>query len=144
MNKIRVYLDNCCYNRPFDDQTQIKIRLETEAKLAIQDLIKKRELKLVWSYILEMENDDNPFLIRRESIAQWSSVATEFILKNEHIETEACILQTLGLRPKDALHLSCATEASCDAFITTDKGILNKNNRIKEIRIISPIDFFDI
>ena len=21
---MRVYLDNCCYNRPFDDQTQVK------------------------------------------------------------------------------------------------------------------------
>lgn len=30
---MRVYLDNCSFNRPFDDQTQIKISLETEAKL---------------------------------------------------------------------------------------------------------------
>ena len=29
---MRVYLDNCCYNRPFDEQTQLKVRLETEAK----------------------------------------------------------------------------------------------------------------
>ena len=28
---MRVYLDNCCYNRPFDDQTQVKVRMETEA-----------------------------------------------------------------------------------------------------------------
>lgn len=33
---MRIYLDNCCYNRPFDEQTQLRIRLETEAKLAIQ------------------------------------------------------------------------------------------------------------
>ena len=33
---MRVYLDNCCYNRPFDDQAQLRIRLETEAKLEIQ------------------------------------------------------------------------------------------------------------
>lgn len=24
-----VYLDNCCYNRPFDDQTQERIHLES-------------------------------------------------------------------------------------------------------------------
>ena len=30
---MRVYLDNCCYNRPFDDQGQLKVLLETLAKL---------------------------------------------------------------------------------------------------------------
>lgn len=24
---MRLYLDNCCFNRPFDDQTQLKISL---------------------------------------------------------------------------------------------------------------------
>ncbi|MFN0197095.1 MAG: PIN domain protein, partial [Planctomycetaceae bacterium] len=33
---MRIYLDNCCFNRPFDDQRQIRVRLETEAKLCIQ------------------------------------------------------------------------------------------------------------
>lgn len=33
MKKIRVYLDNCCFNRPYDDQSQIKINLEAQAKL---------------------------------------------------------------------------------------------------------------
>ena len=31
-----IYLDNCCFNRPFDDQKQIRIQIETEAKLYIQ------------------------------------------------------------------------------------------------------------
>lgn len=33
---MRVYLDNCCYNRPYDDQSQLKISMETQAKLNIQ------------------------------------------------------------------------------------------------------------
>jgi hypothetical protein len=37
---MRLYLDNCCFNRPFDDQTQRKIALESEAKLYVQDEIK--------------------------------------------------------------------------------------------------------
>ena len=37
---MRVYLDNCCYNRPFDDQTQPSVRLETEAKLLVQSLMR--------------------------------------------------------------------------------------------------------
>ena len=45
---MRVYLDNCCYNRPFDEQTQLKVRLETEAKLRVQ---------MVLCYHCRIEND---------------------------------------------------------------------------------------
>ena len=27
--KMRIYLDNCCFNRPYDDQSQLRILLET-------------------------------------------------------------------------------------------------------------------
>lgn len=91
---------------------------------------------------MDIENDENPFQIRRESISVWAEIASEFILKNERIETQARILQQYGLRPKDALHISCAINASCDVFITTDRKILNKSNMKTEIRNINPIDFF--
>lgn len=53
---MRIYLDNCCFNRPFDDQSQIRIRLESEAKLKIQDDILEGKVELIWSYILDAEN----------------------------------------------------------------------------------------
>jgi predicted nucleic acid-binding protein len=31
---MKLYLDLCCFNRPFDDQSQLLVRLQTEAKLA--------------------------------------------------------------------------------------------------------------
>ncbi|MFZ4618496.1 MAG: hypothetical protein ACOYM2_20210 [Rectinemataceae bacterium] len=49
---MRVYLDNCVFNRPFDDQGQLIISLKTQAKLAIQEQIRAGALELVWSYIL--------------------------------------------------------------------------------------------
>ena len=32
---VRIYLDNYCYNRPYDDQTQLRISLESPAYLHI-------------------------------------------------------------------------------------------------------------
>lgn len=61
MNELKVYLDNCCFNRPYDDQTQIRISLETQAKLYIQDLVRMGKVKLVTSYILWYENSQNPY-----------------------------------------------------------------------------------
>jgi hypothetical protein len=48
---MRVYLDNCCYNRPYDNQSQLRISLETQAKLYIQQLIRKRTCHNRYPYI---------------------------------------------------------------------------------------------
>jgi len=70
-----IYLDNCCFNRPFDDQKQIRIHIETEAKLFIQGEILAGKFRLAWSYILDYENAANPFPERKETIANWKKRA---------------------------------------------------------------------
>lgn len=65
---MKIYLDNSCFNRPFDDQKQIRIKLETEAKLNIQERIIQKEIELTWSYILDFENEANPFEQRKPAI----------------------------------------------------------------------------
>jgi hypothetical protein len=49
VRKTKIYLDNCCFNRPYDDQIQPKVILETLAKLYIQERVLKQEIDLVWS-----------------------------------------------------------------------------------------------
>ena len=44
---MKIYLDNCCFNRPFDDQSQVKIHIEAQAKLDIKKKIKKGKYDLV-------------------------------------------------------------------------------------------------
>ena len=63
---MKIYLDNCCFNRPFDDQRQIRIHLESEAKLFIQNLVLQNKITFVWSYILDYENSFNPFDERKK------------------------------------------------------------------------------
>ena len=72
---MRVYLDNCCYNRPFDDQSQLKVRLETEAKLFVQQLMRTGVVEYVWSDMLDKEALDNPFPMQRVKIMAWKSGA---------------------------------------------------------------------
>lgn len=65
---MKIYLDNCSYNRPYDDQSQIRIYLETQAKLHIQDLIRENRLELVTSYVLDYENSNNRSLQKKATI----------------------------------------------------------------------------
>ncbi len=52
-----IYLDNCCFNRPFDEQNQVRVLLETEAKLVVQERIREGSLDLAWSFMMDFEND---------------------------------------------------------------------------------------
>ena len=85
MKKIKIYLDTCTFNRPFDDQIKLEIKFETEAKIHIQEKIKHGELLLIWSYILEYENANNPFPMRKYTILQWKKIAEYHIFENDQI-----------------------------------------------------------
>ena len=66
--RIKVYLDNCAYNRPYDDQSQTKIELETQAKLRIQRMIKEKQIELASSYMSLYECGENPDASKAELI----------------------------------------------------------------------------
>jgi len=136
-----IYLDNCCFNRPFDDQQQLRIRLEAEAKLRIQEVIRAGDLELAWSYILDFENESNPFPDRQERIRQWRSYAKTDCVEHLAVKRMAESLRQRGLRQIDSLHVACAIHAGCDYFITTDDRILSKSETINEVVIDDPIGF---
>jgi predicted nucleic acid-binding protein len=140
--KYRIYLDNCCFNRPYDDQTYPVIQLESEAKLFIQKEILQGTFDLVWSFILEYENSANPYINRKKTIASWRKVACQNIAVSDEIYELAGQMIATGIKKKDALHLACAVQAKCDYFLTTDKRLLN--SRINNITILNPLDFIRI
>ena len=139
-----VYLDNCMFNRPFDDQTQIRIRLEAEAKLYIQDKIKSKGIELIWSYILEIENSQNPHDERRIAIQKWKNLSTIKIVENTKILANANQLLKSGIKPKDALHVASAVEGKADYFLTTDDKLLSGINRSKIIEVLNPVDYIKV
>jgi predicted nucleic acid-binding protein len=142
MSKIKLYLDNCCFNRPFDDQSQLIVRLETEAKLFIQEGIKNGTFELVWSYILEQENRDNPFERRREAINPWKLRAQADIDESEEVIQIAESCNKLGLKSKDSLHVACALVAKANFLITTDHRLLKFTH--KQVQIVNPIQFVQL
>lgn len=138
---MKIYLDNCCFNRPFDDQSQLRIRLEAEAKLKVQEDIRSGAYQLIWSYMLDYENRKNPFQERTELITKWRVYAVEDVEADRKIMELASRINAEGIRKFDSLHIACAIKAKADYFLTTDDGILKKASRIREIRITDPIGF---
>ena len=136
---MRIYLDHCAYNRPFDDQLNVKNQLETMAKLYIQSRIKQGTYELVWSYMSDFENSGNPNEENKKSVQQWENIAHYICKSSDNILKRGKEIEKCNIRSKDALHISCAIESQCGYFITTDAGLTNKS--IDGIKIINPIDF---
>ena len=139
MKNETIYLDNCSYNRPFDDQKQIRISLETQAKLYIQFLIKSDALDLVYSYVCFYENYINPFENKKLAISEFSQNAKYCVIENRDILLKANEIIKNGIQSLDALHLSCAINAEADYFITVDDSILKYST--DDIKILDPIMF---
>lgn len=138
---MRVYLDNCCFNRPFDDQRQTRVRLEAEATLCIEDRIRRGIFELVWSYMLDFENAANPFDERRTTIGDWRQYATINVEETPLLLQQANKLADAGLKAKDALHIACAIAGSCVYFVTTDDDLLKRQQDIQDIAVIDPTSF---
>jgi len=145
MSKIIVYLDNCAFNRPFDDQRQIRIFLEAQAKLHIQSLIIDKKLSLACSYMSLYENNDNPHEERHFSIANFLYYSSIFVNydKAEEVVVKADEIMKYQIKNKDAIHIACSILAGSNYFITTDDD-LKKKYTGKEIKICGPIEFIKI
>jgi len=132
-------LDNCTLNRPYDNQEQIRIALETEAKLYIQTCIVKGSIEMAWSHMLYYENSKNTNIAKKNAIVNFAKNAKITVIGNANITLMANDIKATGVKEIDALHVACAIEANCDYFITTDDRVLKyKNDRII---IVDPIDF---
>lgn len=144
MGNVKVYLDTCCYNRPYDDQTQLRINLEAQAKLFIQKQIVDGKLDLIYSFISVYENSQNPFTIRKNAISDFFSNAVTYIDETnvEVIKQRAQEIMKTGIKAKDALHVSCAIEGKADYFLTTDIRLLKYTS--KEVTILNQIDLITI
>ena len=139
---LRIYLDMCCYNRPYDDQSQLKVSMETQSKLYIQHMIKEKKLELTASYMLRYECSNNPFEMRRNTILDFieqNAFVYVGVERRAEIEAKANDIMKTGIKFKDACHVASAICAKCEYFISTDIRLLKFNT--EEIKMVTPIEF---
>lgn len=136
----KIYLDTSAYNRPFDDQTQPKIFLETQAVVIIFQMIEVQTFELVSSSVLEYENSRNPHPIRRQATNRYLQMARFRQEVNETTKQRGQQLEHNGLKAVDALHVACAEAVSSDYFITCDKRLINRCLDLA-MKVINPVDF---
>lgn len=137
-----IYLDVCCLNRPFDDQRQARIRLETDAIwLIIQEAVAGR-YRWVSSEAVSLEIEQNPNPERRRRVEALNSLAAEEIRMEPGDRDRGRELEGWGFGAFDALHIACAERAGVDIVLTTDDGLLKRAKRHASqlrVRALNPV-----
>lgn len=141
-----LYLDTNIYNRPFDDQSQMRIRLETMAITMIFTLIERGLFSVRWSFVLDYENSRNPFPERRAFVQHLAQICESTVEPDEAIRKLAQDLaQNHEVRGRDALHLACAEWSGCDYLMTCDDRLIRQGERLHQagtltLQVLNPID----
>ncbi len=117
---LRIYLDVCCLNRPFDDQRQDRIRLESEAVLLILGHCAVGTWQWISSAVVEEEVNNTPSIERRHRVRSMLSGAHSTVALTQAAVIRAQELKAMGFRTYDALHMACAEQATVNIFLTTD------------------------
>ena len=138
----RIYLDACCLNRPFDDQSQDRIRLESEATVLILNRAERKELDWISSSVLVYELRKTPDAERRERVEAILEFASAVVVAEAESIDRAEQLHSMGFKAVDALHVACAEQASCEVLLTTDDRFLRAARRhagVLRVRIENPV-----
>lgn len=138
-----IYLDNCCYNRPFDDQTQERIHLESEAILTILQRRQAGIFKIVGSSILELEMERMHDATKKQKVKELYKVADLHINYTENIKKRSKEIMKLSkIRTFDSLHIAAAEEAKADVMLTTDDKLERMAERLElKVRVMNPLKF---
>ena len=138
-----VYLGYNCFQRGFDDQRQIRIRMETPACQEMFIRAEEGRIRLVWSFMHEDETALCPFPGRKLAVLRLSALCEIRVGPNDEIYKLAKELQDKGnLSSKDAIHLACAIYAKARAFLTCDDKLIRQAHRLGlDIAVMNPIDY---
>jgi len=119
-------LDACCLSRLTDDQTQPRIREESEAIEKILAGVRLGTVNLISSEALQDEARRNPSLERRLEAEAFLSLATLTVEIDDRVVRRAQSLIGLRYSPFDALHIAAAEAASVDVMLSTDDRLIKR------------------
>ena len=137
----KIYLDTCCLNRLFNDQTQTKIREETEAVKVILARFFTKQWHWVISTVLVNEISKTPNETLRFQMQSLLNLAHQNVTVEATETTRGTQLESIGFKWLDALHIACAESGKVDILLTTDERMLRRAKRLSlklHVRVENP------
>jgi len=143
MNEILIYMDCCCLNRPYDDQTQDKIRIESDVIAAILSNCFYGSWKLIGSDVIEYEIMKTPDVNKKNKALNLYKIKKENIAMNDIIIERSKEIQKYGIKLLDSLHFASAEYRNVNVLLTVDKDFIKNSKRINShLQVINPVNWF--
>jgi len=137
---MRVYMDVCCYSRPFDDLTQSRVYLEAEAVLSIMSRCENEEWVLLSSGAIDFEISMIPDAELQEKINALYLTASEHHNITNELVDRAKEFHARGLGDFDSLHIAIAESAKADIMLTTDDKLYKRVQKSNaKIKVANPV-----
>ncbi len=135
-------MDNCAIQRPLDDKSNLKNRIEAEAVMGLFELIEERKLELVNSEVLLFELNNTPDPERIDFGKKVLSLCKTTCPLTDTIIEKAKEFENRGIKPIDSLHLAVAVVNEIKYLCTCDIKFLKKAATLKNIKtqVILPTD----
>lgn len=129
---MRIYLDNCCYNRLLDDRSYSQIYYERNSIMLILELAEQSAIQIIGSQMLVREMADTRDLYKCAVLQTVYGLCSEEVrITTQILERSEEIRHSSNIKYKDSLHLACAEAAKADALLTTHRKFMNNCSRIK-------------
>ncbi len=144
---MKIYLDVSCLNRPFDDQTQLRIRLEAETILFILRNLTSPKWEWIGSEILELEIEYIPVLEIKERLRLLLSCSHSLVRVQQPEAKRAQQLKRAGFHAFDALHIACAESGNVDLFLTSDQKLLDRATKVSsklKVAVVNPLWLLEV
>ncbi len=141
---MRIYLDVSCLNRPYDDQRQTRIRLESEAVTLILERIDAGGWRLLSSEIVRVEVAAMTDRERRRRVQALFAAADDTIALTEEVFRRAVGLIQKGFKAADALHVASAERLGADVLLTCDDRLVRLGRRYRKqlrVAILDPVSW---
>jgi predicted nucleic acid-binding protein len=150
---VLVYCDTNIYCRPIDDQSQSRIKAETEAFLGILEQVERNEITLVGSDILTAEVSRISSAPKRKLVELYLAHCTRYIPASLQIVQIADeLVKQAQLKPKDAFHIASACDGQVRYFLTCDDQVKGKRESVArltkqrgfEVMVLNPLEFLPL
>ena len=138
----RLYLDTCCFSRPSDDQTQLRVKLESEAIIDILERAARGEWTIIGSDVVQAELAAIRDPDRQASAQALAGFSVEHVHTDDTRGRRGEGLERMGLRGYDSLHIACAEAAGADVLLTTDDALIRRARRLQRelrVRVANPL-----
>jgi predicted nucleic acid-binding protein len=143
---MKIYIDACCYSRPFDDadhMAQPRVTAEVAAVMNAVDICGVEGFSVIGSRAVSFEIgkiQKVDKLLKTMSL-YFTAMTVEAAITDE-VEARVAELMTQGVKELDAYHVALAESAGADYLLTTDDRLEAAALRLGvKTKVINPINF---